>query len=65
MPGGNGAENDSGQVTSWPGPGGGGSCYAGTGVGRAYLGNSSFPAPDGGTETGHTGNGYARITPIN
>ena len=26
------------------------------------AGNASFPAPNGGTETGHTGNGYARIT---
>ena len=25
------------------------------------AGNSSFPAPNGGTETGHSGNGYARI----
>ncbi len=24
--------------------------------------NQSFPAPGGGTETGHSGNGYARIT---
>ena len=28
------------------------------------AGNSSFPAPGGGNETGHTGNGYARITKI-
>jgi hypothetical protein len=27
-------------------------------------GNSSMPNPDGGTETGHSGNGYARITYI-
>jgi hypothetical protein len=26
------------------------------------AGNSSMPSPSGGTETGHTGNGYARIT---
>ena len=27
-------------------------------------GNSSFPSPSGnGNETGHSGNGYARITP--
>ncbi len=25
-------------------------------------GNQSFPAPGGGNETGHSGNGYARIT---
>lgn len=28
------------------------------------AGNSSFPAPAGGTETGHTGNGYARISVV-
>ena len=28
------------------------------------AGNSSFIAPGGGTETGHPGNGYARITII-
>lgn len=27
-----------------------------------YAGNTSFTAPGGGTETGHSGNGYARIT---
>jgi hypothetical protein len=26
-----------------------------------YAGNTSFPAPAGGNETGHSGNGYARI----
>lgn len=30
--------------------------------GSTTAGSSSFPAPDGGTETGHSGNGYARIT---
>lgn len=29
------------------------------------AGNSSFPAPNGGTETGHSGDGYARITRLN
>ena len=28
------------------------------------AGNSSFVAPDGSNETGHSGNGYARITII-
>ena len=28
------------------------------------AGNSSFPSTSGGTETGHSGNGYARITLI-
>ena len=26
------------------------------------AGNASMPTPGGGTETGHSGNGYARIT---
>lgn len=30
--------------------------------GTTYAGNSSFPSPSGGNETGHSGNGYARIT---
>lgn len=30
--------------------------------GRTIQGNKSFPAPGGGTEIGHAGNGYARIT---
>jgi hypothetical protein len=30
--------------------------------GTTYAGNTSFVAPDGGNETGHAGNGYARIT---
>lgn len=29
------------------------------------AGTQSFPSPSGGTETGHTGNGYAKITLIN
>ena len=29
---------------------------------QMIAGNASMPAPSGGTETGHTGNGYARIT---
>ena len=31
---------------------------------QTIAGNTSFPAPDGSTETGHSGNGYARITAI-
>lgn len=30
--------------------------------GTTYAGNTSFPSTSGGTETGHSGNGYARIT---
>jgi len=29
---------------------------------QTIAGNTSFPAPGGGSETGHSGNGYARIT---
>ena len=29
-----------------------------------YAGNTSFTSTSGGTETGHSGNGYARITLI-
>ena len=30
--------------------------------GTTSAGNTSFPSTSGGTETGHSGNGYARIT---
>ena len=30
--------------------------------GNTIAGNTSFPSPNGGNETGHSGNGYARIT---
>ena len=30
---------------------------------QTIAGNTSFPAPGGGTETGHSGHGYALITP--
>ena len=47
------------------GGGGGGSGYVG-GVedGQTIAGDNSFPSPSGGTETGHTGNGYAIITQL-
>lgn len=32
--------------------------------GETKAGNTSFPSTSGGTETGHSGNGYARITRI-
>ena len=32
--------------------------------GTTYAGNTSFPSTSGGTETGHSGNGYAKITRI-
>ena len=47
------------------GSGGGGSAYTG-GVtsGTMIAGNASMPNPSGGNITGHSGNGYARITPV-
>lgn len=43
--------------------GGGGSGYIG-GVqnGQTIAGNTTMPSANGSTETGHSGNGYARIT---
>ncbi len=32
---------------------------------QMIAGNESMPKPDGGTEVGHTGNGYAKITLLN
>ena len=51
--------------TSYSGAAGGGSGHIGSGVtGSTVAGNTVFAAPAGGTETGHTGNGYAKITLI-
>lgn len=45
------------------GGGGGGSGYIGkVNNGNTIAGNQLFTAPGGGNETGHSGNGYARIT---
>ena len=56
--GGSGGNHDS------PGSGGGGgSYYTGTG-GQAIAGYQTMPRPDGGTQIGHPGDGYARITPL-
>ena len=48
------------------GVGGGGSGYLSSSLTNAntYDGNTSFTAPGGSSETGHSGNGYARITYI-
>jgi len=50
------------------GSGGGGSGYVNTTLltnnASTIAGNTSFPSPSGGTETGHTGNGYAIITQV-
>ena len=52
--------------------GGGSSIYSASAGGSGYIGgvsngttiagNQSFPSPTGGIETGHTGNGYCKIT---
>ncbi len=57
--GGGGAGSEYGAIYA----GGGGSGYIG-GVtsGQTIAGNASMPNPSGGTITGKTGNGYARIT---
>ena len=44
------------------GPGGGSGYVGGVTNTTLTAGNASMPAPGGGTETGHTGTGYARIT---
>ena len=47
------------------GSGGGGSAYTGgVSSGTMIAGNASMPNPSGGNTTGHSGNGYARITPV-
>jgi uncharacterized protein (TIGR02145 family) len=48
------------------GAGAGGSGYVGTLANAQTIAGdgASFPAPSGGNETGHTGDGYARITPV-
>ena len=50
--------------TIYGGGGGGGSGYVNTSLvsGSTTAGTSSFVSPTGGNETGHSGNGYARIT---
>lgn len=45
------------------GGGGGGSGHIGAGVtGTTIAGDQSFPSPNGGTEIGHSGNGYCVIS---
>ena len=47
----------------WAGAAGGGSSYIKSGLdGNTIAGNTTMPSPDGGTETGHTGNGACNIT---
>ena len=77
---GGGAINKHSDSTNYRGYNGGGSGFVWTGsnapsgylLGSKYYltnastiaGNASMPSISGGTETGHTGNGYARITAI-
>ena len=77
---GGGAINKHSDSTNYRGYNGGGSGFVWTGsnapsgylLGSEYYlanastiaGNASMPSTSGGTETGHTGNGYARITAI-
>lgn len=60
--GGGASQSGAGNGTSG-GAGSGGSGYIG-GVenGKTIAGNQTMPSTDGGTEKGHSGNGYARIT---
>ena len=76
--GGGSGEAAGGGGAGWYGGGGSGYCGAaedegGGGGGSSYMsntltntktiaGSASLPAPQGGNETGHAGNGYARIT---
>ena len=51
----------------WGASGGGGSGFVNSDLldeEETIAGNKEFTAPDGTTETGHSGNGYARITPL-
>lgn len=60
--GGGGGKN--GSLDRYGGGGGGSGYIGGVTNGQTIAGNQSFTAPGGGTETGHSGNGYARITLI-
>ena len=53
-----------GGAADYGGGGGGGSGHIGDMLtnGETIAGNQTFPSPNGGTETGHPGNGYAIIT---
>ena len=58
--GGSGGNNYAGSQI-WGAGGGGGSYYYGA-SGQLISGANSMPSTSGGTETGHSGNGYARIS---
>lgn len=61
--GGGGGTSTQDHGSGWSAGGGGGSGYIG-GVqnGVTIAGDTSMPNPNGGTEVGHSGNGFARIT---
>ncbi len=46
----------------WSNAGGGSGHVGNVTNGQTIAGNQTFPKPGGGTETGHTGNGYCKIT---
>ena len=62
--GGGGYYGGAASVSEGCGVGGGGSGYASNELSASSLiaGNQTFKAPNGSNETGHAGNGYARIT---
>ncbi|WP_434503173.1 glycine-rich protein [Prevotella sp.] len=63
-PGGGGGWYGGGGIP-WAGGSAGGSGHIGTGItGATIAGSQSFLSPSGGTEIGHTGNGYSKITQI-
>ena len=62
--GGGGGYYGGGHTGTWTGGGGGTGYITGLSNAQTIAGNQPFPAPVGGTETGHSGNGYARITLI-
>lgn len=61
--GGGGATSD-GSLVDDKGGGGGSGFIGGVTEGEIFAGNQSIPNPSGGTMTGKSGNGYARITPL-
>ena len=60
--GGGGGRNGSDPDYKYGGGGGGSGYIGGVTNASTKAGNTSFTSTSGGTETGHSGNGYARIT---
>lgn len=61
--GGGSAISDSSRVDDYGGAGGSG-YIGGVTNGQTIAGNQQMPSPSGGTEIGHSGNGFARITKL-